>query len=513
MAQGFDPAAATAAYLAQLPPEAHAKATAYTQGGHWLLLWGALATALVAWLVLRSGILVRVRRGIEGHRRRPWFAVAAVIALYSLIETVLLLPWSVYADWWRETSYGLTSQFFGGWFGEFTLTAVISILVNTVLISLLYALMRRASRTWWLWGGGVVSVFFVFIMVLGPVLVEPLFNTYREAPAGPVRDAIVEMAKANGVPHDKIYVYDGSKQSNRYTANVSGMFGTARIAMSDVMFAKGADLAEVKGVVGHEMGHYVRHHAILIALTYGLLALAGFFLIDRLFAPVQRLLGADDVQGLADPAGFPIIALLLAILGLLATPLFTSVVRMAEVDADIPGAGQRARRPLQGPGQDHRVPSRHALEAGGDPLLRPPLGGLAYPHGHGLEGRPAESRRGALRRRASYPGGRAWPLQRPSWSTRCCSRRRAIGRGRNRFAWLTWNRANIGRRIQAGTISDDHLPDERGRARHHGARRLFQGSGEGARADRAPGDGSQPDRRRPLPHRHRRLQRLPHPGL
>ena len=36
----FDPAAATAAYLATMPPEAHEKAIAYTQGGHWLILWG-----------------------------------------------------------------------------------------------------------------------------------------------------------------------------------------------------------------------------------------------------------------------------------------------------------------------------------------------------------------------------------------------------------------------------------------------------------------------------------------
>src|SRR4030095_15797958 len=135
----------------------------------------------------------------------------------------------------------------------------------------------------WAWGCGVVAVFCGFVLVLSPVLVEPLFNSYKPAPPGPVRDAIVAMAKANGVPSDKILIYDGSKQSNRYTANVSGLFGSARIAMSDVMFKKDADLAEVKGVVGHEMGHYVEGHALIMAAEFGGLALVAFFLIDRLY--------------------------------------------------------------------------------------------------------------------------------------------------------------------------------------------------------------------------------------
>lgn len=334
MAQGFDPAAATAAYLATMSPEAHAKATAYTQGGHWLLLWGALVAIVVAWLVLRSGVLVATRAAIESRKARPWLAAAAVLALDALIETILALPWTIYSDWWREKVYGLTSRGLGGYLGEFAVTALISIVVTVILVSLLYWLMRKAPRTWWAWGGGVVAIAFIVLLVLAPVFVEPLFNTYKSAPAGPVRDAIVEMAEANGVPHDKIYVYDGSKQSNRYTANVSGLFGTARIAMSDVMFAKGADMAEVKAVVGHEMGHYVRKDVFWMAGAFGLMALVGFFLTDRLFAPVLRLTGAKGIQGLSDPAGFPVIGIILAVLGLLATPVYSWIIRQGEVAAD-----------------------------------------------------------------------------------------------------------------------------------------------------------------------------------
>uniref|UniRef100_UPI00286A472F M48 family metalloprotease n=1 Tax=Phenylobacterium sp. TaxID=1871053 RepID=UPI00286A472F len=314
--------------------EAHAKATAYTQGGHWLLLWGGLVAVAVAWLVLKSGVLVRLRERLEARNARPWLVVVAVVAADSVIETVLALPWNIYEDWWRELRYGLTSQAFGGWLGEFMLVGAISTVFVVLLVAGLYALMRRAPRTWWAWGGGLVALFFVMIMVLAPVFIMPLLNNYKEAPPGPIREAIVEMAKANGVPSDKIYIYDGSRQSNRYTANVAGLFGTARIAMSDVMFKKGADLAEVRGVVGHEMGHYVHNHPLWMAGAYGILALAGLFLVDRLFPLVLRLTGAKGIQGLSDPAGFPVIGIILALLALFATPLFVSITRLGEVDAD-----------------------------------------------------------------------------------------------------------------------------------------------------------------------------------
>ena len=333
MAQ-FDPAAATQAYLAVLTPAQHAKAQAYTQGGHWLLLWGALVSVLVAWLVLRSGVLVKVRDAIEKGSPKPVRVAFAVLIVDAVLEMILSTPWSVYTDWWREKAYGLTSQAFGGWFGEHLLSAAIFIPLTTLLMAGVYALMRRAPKTWWLWSSGVVGLFFVVVMILAPVFIMPLFNDYKPAPPGPVRDEIVAMAKKVGVPSDKIFIYDGSKQSNRYTANVAGIGSTARIAMSDVMFKKDADLAEVRGVVGHEMGHYVHAHVFIFAAMFTGMALAAFFIIDRLFAPVAGLLDAKDVRGISDPAGFPVIGVMLAVLGLLATPLQVSITRIGESDAD-----------------------------------------------------------------------------------------------------------------------------------------------------------------------------------
>lgn len=330
----IDPAAETARWLATISPEDLERAVAYTRGGHWLLLWGAIVSIVVAWIIIRAGLLSGIRDRMERRRKRPKLVSLVVGVVYLLMSWVLTLPWAIYQGWWRETQYGLTEQPLAGWLGEAALSTGISTVFTGLLIVGLYFIIRHARRLWWAWGAGLTALAVVFMLIVSPILIEPLFNTYTPAPDGPMRDAVVELAHATGTPDDKIYIYDGSKQSDRYTANVSGLFGSARVAMSDVMFAKGADLAEVRGVVGHEMGHYVHMHSLW--MTGILIVLAGlvFWLIDRLFPVAKRLLGANRVDDISDPAGLPVLAVIGAVIGLLLTPVTNTMIRLIEQDAD-----------------------------------------------------------------------------------------------------------------------------------------------------------------------------------
>lgn len=330
----IDPAAETAHWLATISPEDLERAVAYTRGGHWLLLWGAIVGIVVAWIIIRTGILSGIRDRMERRRKRPKLVSLVVGVVYLLMSSVLTLPWAIYQSWWRETQYGLTEQPLAGWLGEAALSTGISTVFIGLLIVALYFIIRHARRLWWAWGAGLTAVAIVFLLLVLPIFIEPLFNTYTPAPNGPMRDSVVELAHRTGTPDDKIYIYDGSKQSDRYTANVSGLFGSARVAMSDVMFAKGADLAEVRGVVGHEMGHYVHMHSLWLAGTMVLLAAIGFWLVDRLFSFAKRLLGANRVGDISDPAGLPVLAAIGAVIGLLSTPVQSTLIRLIETDAD-----------------------------------------------------------------------------------------------------------------------------------------------------------------------------------
>lgn len=330
----IDPAAETARWLATLSPEETARAVSYTQGGHWLLLWGAIVGIAVSWIIIRAGWLSGIRDRLERRRPRPKLVSLVVGAVYLLMSFVLTLPWSIYESWWREKQYGLTEQPLIGWLTEAVMSAGISTAFMSLLLVALYFIIRRTGRAWWAWGAGLPAAAVVVMLVISPILIEPLFNTYTPAPNGPVRDAVVELAHRTGTPDDKIYIYDGSKQSDRYTANVSGLFGSARVAMSDVMFAKGADIAEVRGVVGHEMGHYVHMHSLWITGIIIVLMAIFFWLVDRLFEPAKRVLGGKRIGDVSDPAGLPVLAAIAAVLGLLATPVLNTMVRTIEADAD-----------------------------------------------------------------------------------------------------------------------------------------------------------------------------------
>ncbi|MDQ1241207.1 MAG: endopeptidase [Pseudomonadota bacterium] len=325
----FDPQAATAAYIDSLGADALAKAAAYTAGNHWLLLWGLVVSGVFTWVIVRWGILDRLatRLARRGVNLRTFVVAATFFALSSL----LTLPWELYADWWRESRYGRTSQPLADYLGQQAIGIVIFALLVALFFVGVYALIRRAGRRWWIWSGGLTAAALAAFLLAAPVFIEPIFNEFEPVPEGEVRDALVEMAQRAGVPADRIFVYDGSRQSNNFTANVSGVGGSARIAISDVAF-KGASLDEVKAVTGHEIGHYVLHHVWRTVAVFSALAILFFFLADRLFPRFARAFGSTAT--LADPAGLPVLLFMLSVFAVLAEPVVNTLSRIDETESD-----------------------------------------------------------------------------------------------------------------------------------------------------------------------------------
>ncbi|MBD3734660.1 MAG: M48 family metallopeptidase [Sphingopyxis sp.] len=325
----FDPAAATKAYIDALGPEALAKAADYTHGSEWLSFWGVVVAGLVTYLFVRLRILDRIdaKLGKRGFALRTFLVCAA----FLLLSAIVTLPWDLYTGWWRETAYGRTSQPLGDYLGQGAMSLVIGVLLGALFFLGIYALIRRAGKRWWIWSGGLAAAAISLILLLAPIVIEPLFNDYKPVPAGPVRDALVVQAKEAGIDPDRIYMFDGSRQSNNFTANVSGLGHSARIAISDVAL-KGASLDEVKAVTGHEIGHYVLGHVWIIVIVFSLLAVLLFFLADRLFPRVARVFGSD--AGIGDPRGFPVLMFLLSLFAFLAQPVLNTLSRTDESAAD-----------------------------------------------------------------------------------------------------------------------------------------------------------------------------------
>ncbi len=326
---GFDPQSATAAYIDAIGADALARSAAYTAGSHWLLLWGLLVGVAVAWLIIRSRLLDRLdaRLGKRGPNTRAFL----VSASYFLLAGVLSLPWSMYEGWWREASYGRSSQPFPDALGQDLLGIGISALLGGLFFTAVYALVRRAGKRWWLWSGALAVAGISSVLLVAPVVIQPLFNDYKPLPEGPVRTALTDMAQKAGVSSERIFVYDGSRQSNNFTANVSGLGPYARIAISDVAL-KGASLGEVRAVTGHEIGHYALGHVWRSVLLFSFIVMVAFFVADRVYGRVAAVLGSR--APLASPTGLPVVMVLVSFLLLLALPVINAFTRLGETEAD-----------------------------------------------------------------------------------------------------------------------------------------------------------------------------------
>jgi STE24 endopeptidase len=341
---GFDPVAATEAYLAKVPAEQRARSDAYFEGGYWLQLWTFLYGAAVALLLLVTRLSARMRDLAVRITRVRSLQTAVYWVLYLVVTSVLLFPLTVYAGFFREHAYGLATQTFGPWLGDQAKSLGVGAVFGALAMIAIYAVIRRAPRTWWLWGAGVGIAFMVIGIAIAPVFIEPLFNKYTPLTDETIKAPILRLARANGIPAKDVFVVDASRQTTRISANVAGFLGTERIALNDNLL-KRCSLPEIEAVMAHEMGHYVLNHVFKLLLQFGVLIVAGFAFLRWAFERITaRWGGRWGIHGVADVAGLPLLVLLLSVYFFALTPVTNTIIRTQEIEADIFGLNA-ARQP------------------------------------------------------------------------------------------------------------------------------------------------------------------------
>ena len=340
----FDPEAATRAYLATVNGAARAKSDAYFEGGYWLILWGALVGIASDLAILHFGLSAKFRDWAERWCKWRWLVPALYTAPYVIAGTVITLAWSIYTGFIREKHYDLMNQSFGGWAIDQGKGLGVGIISGAILYVIVFAVIRNSPRRWWLWGALALSAFTALSIMIAPVFLAPMFNTYSEMKPGPLRDRIVAMATANHIPADHIYVFDASKQTKRISANVSGLGPTVRISLNDNLLSRTTP-AQTASVMGHEMGHYVLNHIPKSIAAFTAIFLLAFWLLSRIApAMIARYGPKWGVRGISDPAAIPVFGILVSVFAFAMTPVINTLVRINESEADAFGLNA-AREP------------------------------------------------------------------------------------------------------------------------------------------------------------------------
>jgi Zn-dependent protease with chaperone function len=340
----FDVTAATNAYIAQIPAAATARSDAYFEGGYWISGWNFLCGVAVALVLLFFGWSAAFRNLAERVTRRKPLQTGLYWIQYLAVTSLLSFPLVFYTDYVREHQYGMATQSLGPWLGDQAKGFMVGLVLGGILAVVLFGLVRRLARTWWIWGALVTMLFLVVTAMIGPVYLQPIFNNVTRLNDPAVTGPILSLARANGIPAQDVWEIDASRQTTRMSANVSGLGSTLRITLNDNLLRRGSP-EEIQAVMAHEMGHYVLNHVPKMIMFFLIVVVVAFaWLRWSLTWCLERWGERWKVRGVGDTAVLPLVVLLVAVYGFVLTPLMNTFTRSQEYEADMYGLNA-ARQP------------------------------------------------------------------------------------------------------------------------------------------------------------------------
>lgn len=333
----FDVDAATEAYMSMMPPAAVARSNAYFEGGYWLILWDFLYGAAVCLVLLNLRWSARMRDLSLRVTRFGWLQPLVYGLQYTLVAAVLGFPLEYYENFVREHKYGLATQTFGPWMGDEFKSLLVSLVIASIAMVVLFAIVRKFPNTWWTWGAATSLGLLTILVAIGPVFLQPIFNTPKKLEDPKITTPILRMAHANGIPTNDVWQIDASKQTTRMSANVSGFGNTMRITLNDNLIRRGSP-EEIQAVMGHEMGHYVMNHIPKSLMFFLIVIVLSFaYLFWGIKWALSRWGERWKISSVSDPAVVPLVVLLVSVLSFVLTPINNSFVRVQEKEADMFG--------------------------------------------------------------------------------------------------------------------------------------------------------------------------------
>jgi STE24 endopeptidase len=318
------------------PPLA-AKAQAYRGALHLHFFAEAFYGFVVLLLVLYWRLGPKYRDWAERISSRRFLQVLIFAPLLLLTVSVLSLPTTIW-DQSLELKFGRSVQHWASWWSDWLTDEIIYLIVGTLVVWILYAVIRRSPRRWWLyfWLASIPLIALTFF--LQPLIIDPLFFKFKPlADNHPDLVLQVERVVHHGgmdIPPERIFEMNASTKTTEMNAYVSGFGASKRAVMWDTILTK-ATPQEALFVFGHEMGHYVLLHVPQLIAILSMVLLVLLFISYHLAQwALVRWGGRWKIRSIDDWASLPLLLLLLTVLSFLATPVLNAIFRHYEHEAD-----------------------------------------------------------------------------------------------------------------------------------------------------------------------------------
>jgi STE24 endopeptidase len=324
----------------KLSQDRYEKAVAYSHAWYTLYFVSYFLGAVVLFLILRSGVAAKFRDFAENFSSRRWVQGLIFIPLLVLTVDLFDLPLRVYGHS-LSLHYQMSVQRWGSWLWDWTKEELLGIAFALVLVLLLFAVMRRSPRRWWLYFWLAAMPIMAGVIFSSPWIIDPLFHKFE--PLNDTQPQLVQslekIVARTGlqIPPDRMFLMRASEKTNAINAYVTGFGASKRIVIWDTTIQKTAR-NETLFIVGHELGHYVLGHFWkgVVAYAFGLLLI--FYLLFRgLHWSLDHWAGDWKLYGPEDWAALAVFLLMLQFLTFFASPIISGFSRMQEHAADIYG--------------------------------------------------------------------------------------------------------------------------------------------------------------------------------
>lgn len=283
-----------------------------------ILLFG-LSSAFKKWAEQSSKIKV-IQTGIY----TIWLTFFAFVATFPLS----------YISYSLSKSYNISTQSFASWMKDELIDFWINFGTMFIIVAVVYWLMKKSKKRWWLYAWMLSVPFTLFIMFLQPVVIDPLYNDFYPLKDKQLEEKILHLASQANIPAEHVFEVNMAEKTNSLNAYVTGIGANSRIVLWDTTLNRLND-DQILFIMAHEMAHYVEKHLYIGIAGYLLLSLVGLYLTARIMnLVVERWGEALKIPSVHDIRSFPLFLMILSMLMFVSSPLSNFVSRYQESRAD-----------------------------------------------------------------------------------------------------------------------------------------------------------------------------------
>ncbi|AET69521.1 Zn-dependent protease with chaperone function [Desulfosporosinus orientis DSM 765] len=266
------------------------------------------------------------RRFVNSNTPYWQACVFSILSLWCLLK-ILALPFSFFISFYWQKIWGFSTQSQAAWWIDYFKSAGIDLIITLLGGLIFFWLVNRFSRSWWIVGTALFSLFLVIQYLLWPIVISPLFNRFEPVQDAAVVTMVKDLAQQAGLEISDVLVMDASSQTTLANAYFTGLGSTKRIVIYDNLL-NNYSLGEVKAVIAHEMGHW-RHSDVVHGLIWAMFG--GFVVFALLTILLKPWLPEHSKK---PPQLWAALQLALLLLLFSSNPIQNSLSRDMEYNAD-----------------------------------------------------------------------------------------------------------------------------------------------------------------------------------